>query len=117
MTPLSGRKSADVTDARFWLIFTKSGQAVDIARDSEHADDMRDGGWQVVEVVPAPESGHVHKWQANGQLHIRGEAPSPVSQLDDTLYTKVYSSMVCECGMTKNVHIANEDVRRRGARS
>jgi hypothetical protein len=46
------RNAADVADERFWLIFTRSGQAVDIARDSGHADDMREGGWRVVEVTP-----------------------------------------------------------------
>jgi hypothetical protein len=58
---------------------------------------------------------HVHKWQPNGLVRQNAVLHSPVSRLDDTLYTKVYSTMVCECGKARNVHVANENQRRRGA--
>lgn len=61
-------------------------------------------------------SEHVHKWQANGLTRVQAETCSPVSRLDDTLYTKVLSVMVCECGKVKTVHVSNENIRRRGAR-
>lgn len=66
--------------------------------------------------IPGDQERHVHKWQPNGQLRVKAETRSPCSRLDDVLYTKVYSSMVCECGKVKNVHVANEDTRRRGDR-
>jgi hypothetical protein len=56
---------------------------------------------------------HEHKWQPNGQVREHAEASDPVSHLYDTLYTKVFSVMVCECGATKRVHVANENVRER----
>jgi len=57
---------------------------------------------------------HKHKWQPNGLVRTDGCNPSPVSRWDDTLYIKVHSILVCECGEHKSKHVANENIRRRG---
>lgn len=57
---------------------------------------------------------HEHKWQPNGLVRTNGCNPSPCSRLDDVIYTKVHSILVCECGAHSSKHVANENVRRRG---
>lgn len=58
--------------------------------------------------------GHEHNWQPNGLVRTNGCNPSPCSRLDDMLYVKVSSILVCECGEHKAKHVANENIRRRG---
>ena len=59
---------------------------------------------------------HEHKWQSSGLVREPREQLSPCSRFDDQLWTHVSQVQMCECGKVRKIHVANENIRRRGDR-